>query len=218
MGLLLCTVLTYMFCARTVPLLSYQLSNIFSTPKENSTLFWKVSRVMPSVTCLILIGCVTGAYLLYHYLMECGTLTIAKGGDGISIYAAIGLFIIPFFASFLIKKQGLRTTSIIFFTHDRYKLADMEQQFFMALQAVVVTTLAMLHGMYGFSITTAMQIAVVSFIITEILAFYKEYRIFSSGKVTFSHFFLYLCTLETLYIALLIGVSAFLTNTLRINI
>ena len=212
----MCVIASYILCVKVTPLVRYQLSNLLSTPQENSIMFREVYKSMPYVTCLILIGCLTGAYILFTYLMGNGLM--ATSDDGISQYAAIALLMLPFIVTLLVKNYALWIAALIFFNHDRYRLADMEMQFPMAVQGVLMTSLALAHAYYGFDITTAMQTAVGGLIVTEILAFYREYRIFSKGNVTFSHFFLYLCTLETMSIALLIGITAFLTNALKINI
>lgn len=201
-----------------MPLVRYQLNNIASTPKENSTLFWEVSRSMPYVTGLILTGCLTGAYILFQYLINANLLAIASDNSGINAYLTIGAYTLPFLVFFIAKKLLMKVTTILFFSRDTYKLADMEQLFFMAIQAVLMTSLALAHSFYGFNIIYAVKIAIGGFIITEILAFYKNCWIFSKGNVKFSHFFLYLCTLETISVALLVGITSFLTNTLKINI
>ena len=217
LGLLVCVVTSYVMCARTMPLVRYQISNLFSTPNEKSAMFHEVTKSMPYVTCLILIGCITAAYFTLSCMIENGLIATSKE-NGIDRYTAIALFFLPFLITFLAKKLFLQVFAVTLLSHDKYKLANMEVMFFMAVQAMIVTSLALAHGFYGFNTTNAIYIAICSISLTEILTFYKEYRIFSKENGFNSHFFLYLCTLEAVSIALLIGFTAFLTNTLEINI
>ncbi len=201
-----------------MPLVRYQLNNIASTPNENSTLFWEVSRSMSYATGLILAGCLTGAYLIFNYLTSNNLLTTVNDKSGVNVYLAMCAYTLPLLVFYAAKKQLMKVTAILFFSRDTYNLADMEQLFFMAVQAMLMTSLALAHAFYEFNIISAAKIAIGGLITTELLAFYKNCRIFSKGNVKFSHFFLYLCTLETISVALLVGITSILTNTLKINI
>jgi hypothetical protein len=178
-----------------MPLVRYQLNNIASTPNENSTLFWEVSRSMSYATGLILAGCLTGAYLIFNYLTSNNLLTTVNDKSGVNVYLAMGAYTLPLLVFYAAKKQLMKVTAILFFSRDTYNLADMEQLFFMAVQAMLMTSLALAHAFYGFNIISAAKIAIGGLITTELLAFYKNCRIFSKGNVKFSHFF---CTFAPL--------------------
>lgn len=187
-----------------MPLIRYQIGNMFIIPNENSSLVKDVSKAKPYTTALMYIGSLAASLLI----------SLQQERSGSELYLAIGLYVLPFLIFCITRMLMLRMMGAIFFSTDKTRLADMERRFYMAMQAVIMIMLAVACVMYSMSVTKAILIALCALIFTEIVAFCKEIGIFFKKNVVFSHFFLYLCTLEAIPLALLIGMMAFLTNTL----
>ena len=76
----------------------------------------------------------------------------------------------------------------------------------MAVQGALLLPLTLLHIYFQLSAETTLKLLAVTLAATLALRFYKSYNIFFRKKNAILQFFLYLCTLEAVPLALLTGI------------
>lgn len=194
--------------------LSYKSHYLSRCPQFTSSMFYEASKKARYLTYFIYQGIFLAALLCYAYVIETGLLPLSA--DEMR-YIALALYALTFLGYLAIRKLAMSLTHSIFFHRDQRAMSSLEQQFHLTIDGAVCL-LAVLACLYcGISAKNSIYMALGAITISQTMGFYKQYLIFFSKNSRFLRFFLYLCTLEAIPIALLIGILAFITHTLSTN-
>ncbi len=194
--------------------LSYKFHNLTRRPLLNSTILFEASKKASYLTYFIYQGIFVASLLCYAYVIEAGALPLAS--DNVR-YLALGLFALAFLGYLAIRKCAIVITHATFFDRQQRNMSKMERHFFLALESATLLPAAIAYMYLGCSAEKSILIALLMIIISKTLSLYKQYLIFFSKNSRFLRFFLYLCTLEAIPVAILIGILGFITHTLSTN-
>lgn len=206
--------LSVMMIIKARKYLSYKLHSLTRRPQLNSTSLFEASKKASYLTYFIYQGSFVASLLCYAYVTETGALPLAD--DGMR-YLALALFALAFLGYLATRKWAMLITHAIFFDRDQRKMSNMERHFFLAVECAFLIPAALAYMYLGCSAENSIFIALVMIIISKTCSFYKLYLIFFSKNSRFLRFFLYLCTLEAIPVAILIGILGFITHTLSTN-
>ena len=195
--------------------LSYKFHNLTRRPLLNSTFLFETYKKASYLTYFIYQGAFLASMMCYAYVTETGALPLAIGSMR---YIPLALFVLSFLGYLAIRKLAIEITHATFFTREQRKMSNMENHFSLAFESFTLLPAAIAYMYLGCSAENCILGALVMVIISKTLSFYKQYLIFFSKNSSFLRFFLYLCTLEAIPIALLIGILGFITHALSTNI
>ena len=195
--------------------LSYKLHNLSRRPQLTSTFFFEASKKAGYLTYFIYQGIFLGALLCYAYVIETGLLPLAADDTR---YLALSLYALSFLGYLAIRKWAVELTHHIFYKREQRTMSHLERHFFLALESAACLPPVLAYLYFGMSAQNSIYFALVMILMVQIMGFYKQYLIFFSKNSRFLRFFLYLCTLEAIPIALLIGILGFITHALSTNI
>lgn len=214
-ALLLAVILSLIMGKLSLPFTIYKLSNISRPPFEKSFTLQKTVKKAPYLNYFILQGIVLGAFLTLSYSMDNGLLKLSISVDK---YIAMGLFTLAFLVYIIIRTVASRVVNATFYTRSQRRLCNIERHFFLALSSSLLLPITIAYLFLGCSAPTCLKLAIAGIIITKAFYFNKVNCIFFRKNGSFLRFFLYLCTLEAVPIALLIGILALIISTLSTNI
>ena len=215
MGLFICILLTILTASRSWRFLRFQLKNIFRTPREDSAIMRETSSEMRyqvyfSLQGVLLMGLFT--YTLARY-------KLADGEDfSVGDYQLIGIYFLIFLLYRLVCELLEVLVLPVYFTDSQRMIWAGARLFFIALQGALLLPVALVYFYFHLNIETAITAALAVIGTTMMLRYYKAYRVFFQKNGNFLQFFLYLCTLKAVPIALLTVVALFIAEYLKINI
>ncbi len=211
--LLLCVIFSLVIMSKSWRLVRFQTKNLFRMPRENSVEMRETADEMRYQTYFCLQGVVVMGLLAYsvttYYLGE---------GYALGAYYMLGVFAGMFAAYYMVREILLAVVHGVFFDKAQRHLDSISRLFIMAVQGAVILPLAVLHVYLRLSIEITLNLLFAVFGILLLLQFYKSYNIFFRKNNAFLQFFLYLCTLEAVPLALLAGTLLTVANYLKINI
>ena len=187
--LLLGVILSLYMGKWSLPFTMYKLRNLTSAPLENSFTLRETLKKSKYLTYFIFQGTVLAAILAFVFLMYV-----------------------------LVRTVVTRMVNATFFDRSQRRMSNIDRHFFLALDSFLLLPVTIAFLFLGCSASASVKMAIAGVIITKALYFHKLYCIFFRKNGGFLRFFLYLCTLEAVPIALLIGILAIIINTLSTNI
>ena len=215
LGLFICILLSILMIARSWHFICFQIKNLFRTPREDSAIMRETSSEMRyqvyfSLQGVILMG-------LFSYTLARNTL--ADGEDfSIGDYQLIGIYCLLFLFYRLLCELLEAIVLPVYFDESRRMMWAGARLFLIALQGALLLPLALVYFFFHLDIHTATTIGISVLGTTLLLRFYKAYRVFFQKKGAFLQFFLYLCTLKAVPMALLAEIALLIANYLKINI
>ncbi len=213
--LLLGVILSLYMGKWSLPFTMYKLRNLTSAPLENSFTLRETLKKSKYLTYFIFQGTVLAAILTFAYCMERSPLTLYSETDK---YLVMALFAFVFLMYVLVRTVVTRMVNATFFDRSQRRMSNIDRHFFLALDSFLLLPVTIAFLFLGCSASASVKMAIAGVIITKALYFHKLYCIFFRKNGGFLRFFLYLCTLEAVPIALLIGILAIIINTLSTNI
>lgn len=215
LGLFMCVLLSIIMVSRSWRFTCFQMKNLFRMPRENSAIMRETSSEIRYQFFFSLQGILLLALFIYtlarHMLAEGEDFSI---GD-YPLIAVYGIVLLLYRA----LCEGLEDAVLpIYFNSNQRMMWAGSRQFLIALQGALLLPLALVYFYFHLDIHTTIMVAVGIISTTLLLRFYKAYCIFFRKNNAFLQFFLYLCTLKAVPLALLALTSLFIANYLKINI
>lgn len=215
LGLFLCVLLSIVMVAHSWRFTCFQMKNIFRMPRENSVLLRETSSEMRYQSFFSLLGSGLMGMLIY---------TVARSmlGDGedfsVSDYQLIAIYGLLLLL-YRMLCEGLDSIVLpLYFNENQRLMWSANRLFLIAMQGALLLPLTLVYFYFHLDIYTTALIAVGIIVVTVLLRFYKAYCIFFRKNGAFLQFFLYLCTLKVVPMALLTIVSLYIAEYLKINI
>lgn len=109
-------------------------------------------------------------------------------------------------AWFIAKPSVQHIANIFLFSHDSRRLWSITIKFHFAMLGVLILPAFIAHILLNLHPINLIIYTVIIFTLTKINGFIRTYTIFFSKKEQFFKYFLYLCTLEIMPIAILVGI------------
>lgn len=212
LALIVCILISIIMTARSSRFIAYQTKNIFRTPRENSIELRETVDEMQYQIFFCIQGIVMMAAFAYSF-----TRTYIGGDLPIDDYLLIGIYCIIFVAYRVIGELIRSVAHGVFFNKTERHLSNVSQLFLIALQGAAMLPLLLLHIYCKLDNEITLYALAAIVITTLLLRFYKAFCIFFRKKHSFLQFFLYLCTLEAVPLALLTGILITIANYLKIN-
>lgn len=209
------TIISFFTGRIAFPFIQYKLNSLSHPPSEQSYTLRETIKKSSYLNYFILQGMLLAALLTYACYIEMGHITAYPVP---SRYIVIGIFAIAYLIYVIVRAIATRATNATFFTLSQRRMSNIERHFFLALDSILLLPVIIMYLFLGCSAITCLYILIGAFIITKVLYLHKVYCIFFKKKGSFLRFFLYLCTLEAVPIALTIGILAIISNTLSTNI
>lgn len=212
MVLILCILVSMVMIARSWRLIRFQNKNIFRTPRDNSI----EMRETADET----------RYQIYFYLQSATLLgllvysTLSTYGNGFTLdnYIVLGIYCATFATYYILKEILFVIVHSVFFKKEQRKLDNLSRLYIMTVQGTAMLPLVMLHIYFRLSIEITIKLLLLILLVLCLLHFWKVYKIFFSKKNAVMQFFLYLCTLEGVPLALLTGITFAVSICLTRNI
>ncbi|MDO4172012.1 MAG: DUF4271 domain-containing protein [Prevotellaceae bacterium] len=201
MVLLLCLLVTLITLARSRRLVRFQLKNLFRVPRENSVELRETAYELRYQTYFCLQGVILLGILAYSITSQC------IGDDFVlGRYATLGIFCGIFAAYNIVHETLLYIVHSVFFDRVRMHLDYITRLFFMAVQGALLLPITLVHIYFQLNAVTTLKVLLVALALPMLMCFYKSYNIFFRKRNSIMQFFLYLCTLEAVPLALLTGI------------
>lgn len=213
--LFMCVLLSIITLSRSWHFTCYQFKNIFRTPRETSILLRETSSEMRYQTFFS----IQGVLLLAFFLYDIARMSLNDGED----FSVSNYMMIAIYGVLILLYRGLcELVEVIvlpvYFTKNQRMIWAGNRLFLIAMQGVLLLPLALVYFFFRLNPYTALLIAIGIISITMLLRFYKAYCIFFQKNGAFLQFFLYLCTLKVVPMALTATIALFIANYLKINI
>ena len=211
----MCVLLSIITLSRSWHFTCYQFKNIFRTPRETSTLLRETSSEMRYQTYFSF----QGVLLLAFFLYDVTRMTLSSGEDlSVSSYTMIAIY-----GVLILLYRGLceLVESIVlpvYFNKNQRMIWAGNRLFLISIQGALLLPLALVYFFFRLNPDTSLLIAAGIIITTMLLRFYKAYCSFFQKNGAFLQFFLYLCTLKVVPLALTATIALFIANYLKINI
>ncbi len=213
LGLIFGLLLSLLFIKKSRHLIRFQSKNIFRMPRENSIEMRETSNEMQYQTYF----CVQGMLLLG--LIAYSVTSTAMGQQyECSPYKVWGYMSAAFAIYYIVHEMLVRLVHYVFFDEQSRHLGNISRLYFMAMYGAALLPVVMLHIYLQLSPWTTIYIVGAICGAMLLLHIYKSWNIFFQKKNAVIQFFLYLCTLEVVPLALLGGTLIFIANYLKTNI
>ena len=211
----MCVLLSIIMISRSWRFTCFQMKNLFRTPRENSIILRETSSEIRYQFFFSLQGVLLLAmfvYTLARHLLNEGEDYSVGDYQLIAIYGGVILL-------YRLLCEGLEDIVLpIYFKNNQRLMWKGSRQFLIALQGALLLPVALVYFYFHLDIHTTIMVTIGIIATTLLLRFYKAYCIFFQKSNAFLQFFLYLCTLKVIPLALLTIVSLFIANYLKINI
>lgn len=215
MGLFMCILFSILMIARSERFIKFQFRNLFRTPRENSAIMRETSSEMRYQVYFSL----QGILLLGLYSFTLARYMLRDGEDySVGDYQLIGIYCLVYLAYRLLCECVEAVVLPVYFDESQRMIWAGARLFLIALQGALLLPLALVYFFFHLNIVTATTIGLTIIGITVLLRFYKAYKVFFQKNGSFLQFFLYLCTLKAVPLALLTVASLYIANYLKINI
>ena len=215
MGLLICVLFSILLVARSWRFTCFQLKNIFRTPRENSIRLRETASEMRYQAYFSLIGILMLS--LFAYTTARFTLKDSEG-FGVTEYQLIGIYFILFLIYRGISELLEIMVLPVYFTKSQRMIWAGNKTFLIALQGALLLPLSLFMIYLHLDMETTITIMASVIAVTFLMQIYKAYCIFFRKDGALLPFFLYLCTLKAVPLALVVGIALFIANYLKINI
>lgn len=213
MALTLSILLSIIMTARSWRFISFQTKNLFRMPREHSVELRETSDEMQYQLFFAIQGIALLATFAYNVTQE----YIDRDID-ISEYALLGLYFGVFAAYRIITEILHHIVHLVFFTKAQRHLSNISRLFLIAMQGALMLPLLLLNVYLDTDAKLTLHLLVIMVAVTLLLRFYKAFCIFFRKNNNFLQFFLYLCTLEAVPLAILTGILITIANFLKVNI
>lgn len=215
LALLMCVLFSILMVARSWRFTCFQLKNLFRTPRESSIRLRETSSEMRYQTYFSLIGVV----MLSLFAYTTAQFSLKDGEDfSVGDYQLIGIY----FTVFLIYRglcEVLEAAVLpVYFTKIQRMIWAGNRIFLIALQGALLLPLSLIMIYLHLDMEKTITIVASVVAVTFLMRIYKAYCIFFRKDGALLQFFLYLCTLKAVPLALVVGISLFIANYLKINI
>ena len=208
--ILICALLSITMAVRSWRYISLQARNLFSTRNINNRnipMAGSESALTTTFIALLLIMAGMIVWSLQKRMMD----TEHIGAEHSMMFAFIGIFV----AYYILHVILCRIVMPVFFSYSPLKTWHRTKLFIDAFAGAFVAMLAIVHLYAHLGSMPTLIILFFIAITALLLRFYKAWNIFFKKKRDFVPFFLYLCTLEIVPIALLIGTLRITTHYFR---
>lgn len=204
--MLLLSVVTLLILCRTNRFLSFHMHNIFRKPRDNAFGIRETKTVTHllaffSVQRVLLLG------ILAFSVLYGGTLAEVEDR-----YLALGILSGVFAGFYLMRGIAFRmVVPVVFQKKERGQFA-VAAAFLTALDGILLLPITLLHLYVGMNKEITLVLCGFLLISTLLLRIYKENSIFFRQNDVFLQFFLYLCTLEAVPIAIAASILTYFHN------
>lgn len=199
--LLICLLLTLATVARSWHFLQLQTKALFRPTHENTAPQRETAGRILSQTFFFLEG------IVLLGLLSCSAVVYySDDNTAVGHYTMLGIFC-AIYAGYYVMHSILKgIVHAVFFEKRQRRQEGMARQYFMTLFVAALLPLTLLHVYLQLSVEITLEILAVVLLVPLLLHFCKVYTIFFSKKTQILQFFLYLCTVEAVPLALLGGV------------
>lgn len=211
--LMLCILVSMVTVARSWRLICFQTKSLFRMPRENSVEMRETADEMRYQTYFCLQGVILLGLLAFSAFSA-----FSSGEFAIGHYAVLGIYCAVFAAYYIVREALMLIVHAVFFDKKQRRLDNLSRLYIMAVQGAALLPLAMLHVYFQLSVETTLKLLLAILVMLYLLHFYKVYNIFFRKDNAFLQFFLYLCTLEAVPLALLTGIIFAVSICLTHNI
>lgn len=212
-AILACLILTITGFSLSRHFLQKQVKNFFRIRHKESqddainTIEHRFQMLFSLQTCLLL-----GLISFFYVELKVADLFIVNNHTVVAIFAAV------FFGYVTIKSLLYQLTGNVFFTQRQTKLWMHDLLFILNMEGVLIFPLLLLQTFFSTPINATITGMIIIVCGCKLLTSYKLYIIFFRQKKAYLQNILYLCTLEIVPIAALIGILSELTMYLKVSI
>lgn len=212
-ALCLCMLLSILVASHSWRFTSFQFRNLFRTPRVNSVHLRETAKEMQYQVYFIL-----QSVLLLGVLSFSVVNTHLEGDLPCSPYIFLGCTTTLFAVFFFVRDMMQRMVNLVYFDKFQRQMYGVARLFIMAVYGALLLPVTLLHVYLQIdSHNTLISVFLVLFACL-LLRFYKTWSIFFRKNGNLFGYFLYLCTLEIVPLALLMGILLFTAHYLKINI
>lgn len=212
-SLLLCFMVTVLVISRSLRFIMVQIKSIFYNYRDDSVEMKETVNEVYYQLFLCLQAGLLFALSFFFYAQE----TISDTYILSSEYSLMGVFLLIFFAYFIVKELLYLWTHLTFFNARQRRQSMVSRLFLTAMEGAFMLPAILVHTYFGMSVYSLLLYSMIVIILTKILSFYKTYTIFFKEKALFLQNFLYFCTLEAIPLAMLWGILLLTANYLKVT-
>ena len=211
--LLGCFVLALIAYAKSKGFILRQAKDFFRPPhNEKLTSISETSGELRFQLFLVLQSSLLMALIFFFYVQRNITDTFI-----IDQYQAIGVFAAIITAYAMLKAVAYSVTGWVFFDRRRNDLWMKSFLFLLAMEGVCIFPIVMLRAYFDMPVHTTLLSTAIVLGIFKLLSLYKSYLIFFRNGGHSLQIFLYICTLEIIPLAMLIGALMITTANLKVD-
>lgn len=206
-GMCLCILLSLVMAARSWNFTVFQFSTLFRTPREDSIELRETTRELQ--------------YQLYFWVQEIFLMALLSysvmhqyfGNDYIvNDYEQLGIFAAIFLAYKMLKVLLQAMVLPVYFKRSKRHYWRITRIFLTAVEGALLLPIMLAHCLVPIDTQTTLICASTLFTVVTFLRYLKAFSTFFKKNAAIMQFFLYLCTLEIVPLALLIGSLLFTAN------
>lgn len=212
-GLCLCILLSLVAAARSWNFTVFQISTLFRTPREDSIELRETTHEMQ--------------YQLYFWMQEVFLMALLAysvmhqyfGDDYIvNDYIQLGIFAVIILAYKILKSMLQIMVLPVYYRRSKRNYWRIVRTFLTAVEGALLLPVMLAHCLIPLDTTTTLICASALFAVVIFLRYLKAFNTFFKKNAAIMQFLLYLCTMEVVPLALLIGTLLFTANYIKINI
>lgn len=210
--LLLCIIGTAMVTAMSSGFFFRRLKAFFYSGNMRKAEITETSNEVRAQLFLAAEACLLMGVMTVFYLKAYVTDTFTVGQNQM-----IGIFSAVFAAFFIIKTALQSIVNWVFFDREKNRQWVSSLLFLVSSLGMMLLPMVLIQSFFSLQVKISLIYFASTASLFELLSFYKQYKIFFVQKGLISGFFLYLCALEIIPLALLRTVLIVISDYLRIN-
>ena len=211
--LLACAVFSFIFAVGAAPFTSYQFANLLRRPREDSAKLREAIGTKDYLRYFTPQSILLSGILAYAYFSEAMGVRYYA-----SIYTIMGIYCLIVGGCMFMAYIARMLVQFTYFERSQRVVFNTEHRFCMALCGALLLPISIAYIYLGLSAQIMLYLIIVTSVFVKLLEFYKVFCIFFRKNASILQFFLYLCTLEAVPIALFVVILITATNILKINI
>lgn len=200
--LLLCVATMLIYC-RSYRFLSFHTHNIFRMPRDNAFGIRETKHMTHLLSFF---------WLQRALLMSVVAFSVIFGGtvmDVESVYLSLGLLGAVFIGCYMLRNIVYQMVVPVIFGKKERGQFSVASSFLTAIDGMLLLPITLLHLYMSLSAEITLVLCGIVLISTLLIRIYKENSIFFRRNDVFLQFFLYLCTLEAVPIAIAVSILTY---------
>lgn len=208
-----CLLMSILVASRSWNFTSFQFRNIFRAPRVNSIHMRETAKEMQYQVYFVMQSVFLLGVLSFSFVNA-----NLQGDLPCSPYILLGGFCALFAVFFFLREMMQRMVNMVYFEKVDRQMFGVARLFIMAVYGALLLPVTLIYFYLQNDTSVTLFSVCLVLLVCLLLRFYKAWSIFFKKNGNLFGFFLYLCTLEIVPLALLTGVLMFTAQYLRINI